>query len=128
MKKDWEARFKDSHPDQPTLLQMIRTRPAKIAIAYWIVVLLSFFGMQAAGFDMIASGAIPVAALTVPWSLLMIAATSSISSASSQALLEPFISSTIGTFLILAVVCGALNAVLIFMLLSAIERRRHRGQ
>ena len=125
MEKDWEARFAERHTARPTLLQLIRTKPAKIAAAYWIVVLLVFFCLQAAGFDMIASGAIPLAALTIPWSLLVMAATSSMSSVPSQTLLQPFIS-TVGTFLIFPIVCGSLNAVLIFVLLSALERRRHR--
>ena len=127
MEKDWEARFAERHNARLTLLQLIRTKSAKIAAAYWIVVLLVFFGLQAAGFDMIASGAIPLAALTIPWSLLVIAATSSISSGPSQTLLQPFIS-TVGTFLIFPIVCGGLNAVLIFILLSALERRRRANR
>jgi hypothetical protein len=127
LEKDWEARFAERHPARPTLFQVIRTKPAKIAAAYWIAVLLVFLGMQAAGFDMIASGAIPIAALTAPWSLLVIAATGSVSSAPSEALLRPFIS-TAGTFFIFPVLCGCLNAVLIFAVGSAIQRRRNRSR
>jgi hypothetical protein len=103
------------------------TTPAKIAAAYWIAVLLVFFAMQRAGFDMIGDGAIPIAVLTAPWSLLAIAATSSLSSALSQALLRPFVS-TVGTLLVFPVVCGGLNAILIFVLGSAIQRRRNRSR
>lgn len=125
VEKDWEARFAERHTARPSLLQLIRTRPAKIAAAYWIFVLLVFFALQATGFDMIASGAIPLAALTIPWSLLVMAATSSISSVPSQTLFQPFIS-TVGTFLIFAIGCGGLNAVFIFVLVSALERRQRR--
>jgi hypothetical protein len=126
LEKDWEARFGERHTTRPTLLQLIRTKPAKIAAGYWAAVLVVFLSMQAAGFDMIGNGAIPVAAVTAPWSLLVIAATSSTSSTPSQALLRPFIS-TVGTFLIFPALCGGLNAVLIFTLGTAIQRRRHRN-
>ena len=107
------------------MLESIRTTPAKIAAAHWIAVLLAFFAMQRAGFDMIGSGAIPIAALTAPWSLLAIAVTSSLSSAPSQTLLHPFIS-TVGTFVIFPVICGGLNTILIFVVGLAIQRRRNR--
>jgi hypothetical protein len=50
--------------------------------------------------------------------------TTSVSSASTNALLQAFISPS-GTFLLFPVVCGGLNAVMIYGLLSAIERKRH---
>ena len=89
--------------------------------------LLTFFAMQRAGFDMIGNGAISIAAMTAPWSLLAIALTTSLSSAASQSLLHPFIS-TIGTFVVFPVVCGGLNVILIFILGSAIQRRRRRSR
>jgi hypothetical protein len=55
---------------------------------------------------------------------LVIAMTTSVSSASTNALLQPFISPS-GTFLLFPVVCGGLNAVMIYGLLSAIERKKH---
>jgi len=127
VEKDWEARFADPDSGRPTLRQLIRTKPAKIAAAYWGGVLLVFLGLQVAGFDMVGNGAIPVAALTAPWSLLAIAATSSLVSAPSQALLRPLIS-PVGTFLIFPVLCGGLNAALVFVLVSAIRRRRSRSK
>lgn len=127
MEKDWGARFADPDTGRSALRQLIRTKPAKIAAAYWAGVLLVFVGMQAAGFDMIGNGAILVAVLTAPWSLLAITATSSLSSAPSQELLRPLIS-PVGTFLIFPVLCGGLNSVLVFMLVSAIQRRRHRSR
>lgn len=93
-----------------------------------MAVVVVFVGLQAAGFDMIASGAIPVATLTAPWSVLLIAATSSVSSAPAEAMLRPFVISTGGTFFLLVVVCGGLNSALIVMLASVIERRRNRGR
>jgi hypothetical protein len=86
-------------------------KPAKIALGYWTGVSLLFLVMQAAGFDMIADGAIPVVGLTAPWSLLAIGLISSIGSDPPQALLSLTIS-PVGTFLILPVLCGGLNAVL----------------
>lgn len=127
MEKDWEARFTDQHAGRPTISKSIRTKPAKIAVAYWIAMLLTFFAMQRAGFDMIGNGAISIAAMTAPWSLLAIALTTSLSSAASQSLLHPFIS-TIGTFVVFPVVCGGLNVILIFILGSAIQRRRRRSR
>lgn len=128
VEKDWGARFADRHDTRPPLLQLMRTKPAKIAAVYWMAVAVVFVGLQAAGFDMIASGAIPVATLTAPWSALLIAATISVSSAPAEAMLRPFIISTGGTFFLLVVVCGGLNSALIFMLASAVERRRNRGR
>ncbi len=74
---------------------------------------------------MIGEGAIPLVALTAPSSILAFAITSSVSSGPFNAYLQPFIS-TLGTFVILVVVCGGLNAVLVFIAGSAIERGRRR--
>ena len=127
MEKDWEARFADQHAGRPTISKSIRTKPAKIAAAYWLAVLLTFFAMQRAGFDMIGDGAILIAAMTAPWSLLAIGLTTSLSSPASRSLLHPFIS-TIGTFVVFPVICGGLNFILIFTVGSAIQRRPRRSK
>jgi hypothetical protein len=106
------------------LSQLIHGVPAKIAAGYWSLVLFAFFGMQAGGFDMIASGAIPVAVLTAPWSLVAIAVvTSCLASDSARTTCQPLISAP-GTFLVLPVLCGGLNAILVFVTMSAIQRKR----
>src|SRR5579862_9705741 len=89
---DWEGRFTDQATGPPAISNLIRSTPTKIAATYWLAVLLVFFGLQRAGFDMIGDGAIPIAALTAPGSLLAIAVAISTTSATSQALLRPFIS------------------------------------
>jgi hypothetical protein len=85
-----------------------------------------FFAMQGAGFDMIGSGAIPVAVLTAPWSVLMIALGSSPWSAQHQAALRA-LESPLVAFAVLAILCGGLNATLILTLPSAFQRVRKRG-
>jgi hypothetical protein len=121
VEKDWEARFADKQPGWTTLSGLIRTVPAKLAVVYWIIVILAFFAVQWAGFDMISIGAIPMAALTAPSSLLAMAITTSLP----EAILRP-LTSTVGTFFVFPVVCGGLNAILIFLLGLAIQHRCNR--
>jgi hypothetical protein len=129
LEKNWEARFADHHAGRTT-----RAKIAKIAAGYWIVVLLVFFAMQLAGFEM--SGhdslltAFLLAALTAPAGLLVFALAMS---GAFESLLRPLallgpLSPTIQVFLVLPVVCGGLNAIFIFVLLSAIQRLRHRSR
>jgi hypothetical protein len=120
LEKDWEARFGDRRANRPRLSKLIRTRPAKIAAGYWLVVSLLFFVMEFADFDM--GAGVPVAVLTVPWSLLATAFGMSHPSAT-----QPFVSPA-GNFAIFVVLCGGLNAILIFVLFSALQRRRKSPQ
>jgi len=108
------------------MLRVMPAKPAKIAAGYWIIVWLAFFAMQRAGFDMNGSGAIPVAALTAPWSVLVIALGSSPWSAQHQSAFHA-IESPLGTFVIFAILCGGLNAALLLTLPSAFQRARKRG-
>ena len=106
------------------LSKLLRTLPAKIALGYWTAVVLVFFMMLGAGFDMIGDGAIPVAAMTAPWSLLVIGMVTS-PVPPHPAVLQSCIS-TVGTFVIFPVICGGVNACLLFGLFSVVESRRRR--
>jgi hypothetical protein len=66
-----------------------------------------------------------MALLTAPWSILAIAVGSAPSLAPWREMLRP-VTSTAGTFVIFAGVCGGLNAVLIFALMSAFQLRKQR--
>lgn len=127
MEKDWDARFANRPKSRVTASEFLARMPTKVAAVYWMIVLILFFVLQSSGADMIGTGAVLVGLLTVPSSALVIAVTSSSAFDASQATLQPFISS-FGTFLILPVLCGGLNAALIFMLVAWIQRRRHRSE
>lgn len=103
----------------------LRSGKVRLALGYWAVVCVSFGAMQAAGFDMIASGAIPIVALTLPWSLIVMTMTSSASFPAGQSSTSS-ITSAAGMFVILAILCAGLNAIAIFGLLSALQKRRNR--
>jgi hypothetical protein len=74
---------------------------------------------------MIGSGAIPIAGLTLPWSVLMMMAHPSLPADPSRPYHDPLVSS-LGTFILLPLICGGLNAIAIYLLVGAIQRRRGR--
>jgi hypothetical protein len=117
--KDREARL----AQEPDPQKFIRRTPAMIAVGYWLFTMLVFFGLQNAGMDMIGTGGIPMAVLTLPWSLLVIAMTSSASSAPALSLLHSP-TSPVRTFVLFPVICGGLNALAIYGLLIATGRRK----
>jgi hypothetical protein len=121
--KNWEARFQQSGTFSSSIGQICTKEAAVIAGAYWALVLVVFLLLQSSGADMVGDGALPIAALTVPWSLLAIA----VGSVAPQAQLHPLIS-PLGSFFIFPVLSGGLNAVLIAIIWSAIQRGRHRSR
>lgn len=126
MEKDWEARFADKGTGFARMSQLIRSGPMKIAGAYWIIVLMAFFGMQHAGYDMNGGGTVLTAYLTAPSSLLSFAIANSISLGPWGPQLRRFLMSDAATFIIFPVFAGGLNASLIFALASVIQHYRHR--
>jgi hypothetical protein len=83
--------------------------------------------LQLAGFDMIGTGAIPIAVLTAPSSVLMMMAHPSLHLDPTRPYYDPLVSS-LGTFVLLPLVCGGLNATILYWLVSVIQRRRHRNK
>jgi hypothetical protein len=118
--KNWEARF----ADRPPATKLNRTA-ALVAGGYWLLAIAAFLILQGAGFDMIGSGAIPVAALTLPWSALMIMAHPSLPPDPSRPYHDPLVSS-LGTFVLLPLICGGLNAFTLYWLVTAVQRWRKR--
>ena len=128
MEKDWEARFADKATGLARISQLVRSGPMMIAGAYWIAVLMAFFRMQHAGYDMIGTGALLIAYLTAPCSLLSFAIANSISLGPGEAQFRQFLTSDSATFVIFPVFGGGLNAALIFALASAIQRYHRRSR
>jgi hypothetical protein len=118
LEKDWEARFEN----RPPAKKLNRTA-ALVAGGYWLLVVAAFLALQGVGFDMIGSGAIPVAALTLPWSILIIMAHPSLPPDPSRPYHDPLVSS-LGTFVLFPLICGALNALLLYWVVSVVQRRR----
>jgi hypothetical protein len=94
-----------------------------VAGGYWLLAIVAFLVLQGSGFDMIGSGAIPVAGLTLPWSVLMMMAHPSLPPDPSRPYHDPLVSS-LGTFVLLPLICGGLNAFTLFWLVSSVQRRR----
>jgi hypothetical protein len=121
--KDWAARFEKRAGAFSSIRQALTKEAAAVAGAYWGLVLAASVVLRLSGADMIGTGALPIAALTVPWSLLAIA----VGSSATPDQLSPLVS-PLGTFIVFPVLCGGLNAVLIVVAWSAIRRRRrHNG-
>ena len=118
VEKDWGARFEN---------RPIRGKFSKIAAvfagSYWALTITAFLILQLAGFDMIGPGAVFIALLTVPLSVLMFLAHPSLT-------LDPvrpdhnLLASSIGTLILLPLICGGVNALAIYWLVGAIQRRR----
>ena len=119
--KGWEARFEE-RPGAFSPKRAFTKEAAAVSGVYWGLVLAMSFVLQVSGADLIGIGALPIAAVTVPWSLLAIA----VGSRATQDQLSPLVS-PLGTFIVFSVLCGGLNAVLIAVVWSAIQRRRHHG-
>jgi hypothetical protein len=68
-----------------------------VAGGYWVLTIVAFLILQIIGFDIIGSGAIVIAALTLPWTVLMMMAHPSLPADSSRPYHDPLVSS-VGTF------------------------------
>lgn len=118
LEKDWGTRF-ENRPDRAGL----NRTAAGVAGIYWGLTIAVFLALQSTGFDMIGDGAIPVAFLTFPWSVLLIMAHPTLHPDPSRPYHDPLVS-PLGTFLLLPLLSGALNAVILYWLVAAIQRRR----
>ena len=112
---NWKLSFRAEHK--------LPWTAALVAGGYWLLVVAAFLALQGVGFDMIGWGAIPVAALTLPWSILILMARPSLPPDPSRPYHDPLISS-LGTFVLFPLICGALNALLLYWLVSVVQRRR----
>ena len=74
---------------------------------------------------MIGTGAIPIAALTIPWSILLMMVHPSIHPDPTRPYYDP-LGSPLGTFILVPLLCGGLNAIVIYWLVAAIVRQRRR--
>ena len=117
--KNWEARFGQGR----TVKEFIRKTPAIIAVSYWLFTMFVFFVLRGTGWDVTTDGGLCLLMVTLPWSLVVGAMTSSASSAPAQSLLQSLISPT-GMFVLLPVISGELNALTIYGLLMALGRRK----
>jgi hypothetical protein len=122
LEKDWAARF-ESRPAGKGLDRV----GALVAGGYWVLTIVAFLMLQLAGFDMLGTGAIPMAVLTAPSSVLMMMAHPSLHLDPTRPYYDPLVSS-LGTFVLLPLVCGGLNASILYWLVSVIQRRRRRNK
>src|ERR1019366_3174213 len=92
--------------------EMVKTRlPFFAAGAYWITTVAVFVLFDLMGFDMFASGAIPVIAVTIPSSFLIaLIFTASASVPFLKPILDPLMISTAAMFVLFPVLSGGLNA------------------
>jgi hypothetical protein len=118
LEKDWEARF-ENRQARGTLNRTAAT----VACAYLALTIAVFIALQVTGWDMIGSGAIPVAVLTAPWSILVIMAHPSFHPDPATPTYDPLVSS-LGTFVLFPIACGGLNAIILYWLISVVQRRR----
>jgi hypothetical protein len=123
--KNWEARFQDHRPRLPGQRRWFDPLAAKVAFVYWAFVVIIFLALQRSGGDMIGIGSYPVLLVTAPSSLLIIAITSS-GPSDPLAYAEGLLSPPVETFLMLPGLAGGLNAALIFLVLTWIQRVRDR--
>ncbi len=87
--------------------------------------IVAFLILRLAGFDMIGHGAIFIAALTMPSSVLMLLAHPSLPPDPARPY-HDLLASSIATFVLFPLICGGVNALAIYWLASMIQRRRHR--
>jgi hypothetical protein len=120
LEKDWEARFANR---RSTI--KLKHPAALVALSYWLLTILIFFVLQHAGWDMIGEGAIPIAALTLPWSMLVILAHPSLPPDPSRPYHDPLVSS-LGTFILFPLICGGVNTLALYWIVGAVQRRRRR--
>jgi hypothetical protein len=99
---------------------------AILAGGYWLFTILIFFWVKYAGWDVTTDGALPIAGVTLPWSLLVMAMTSSAISTPARDLVQTLISPT-GTFVLFPVICGGLNAATLYGLMTLIRQKRRRN-
>jgi hypothetical protein len=118
LEKDWEARF-ENRQARGTL----NRTAAAVACGYLALTIAVFITLQLTGWDMIGPGAIPVAVLTAPWSILVIMAHPSFHPDPGRPTYDPLVSS-LGTFMLFPIVCGGLNAIILYWLISVVQRRR----
>jgi hypothetical protein len=110
-------------PIKHSALAVFSTTSAKVAITYWIIVLSAFGVLQGAGFDLAGEGATPIVLLTVPWSLLLINGSLSSSAGFSPQVIHK-LESVLGIFVLFPILCGGLNAAVLFGLVSMVQKRR----
>jgi hypothetical protein len=120
LEKDWEARFEN----RPVRGKFNRIA-ALVAGSYWVLMIMAFLLLQLAGLDMIGHGAILIAMLTLPSSVLMLLAHPSLPPDPSRPYHDP-LASSFATFVLFPLICGGVNAFAIYWLVSTIQRRRHR--
>jgi predicted PurR-regulated permease PerM len=122
LEKDWEARF----TDRPARKRFSRAG-LLLGGGYWALTIMVFLILQSTESNTIIPEALRIAAaLTLPWSVLMLTVAGPILLPHPARPYYDPLASSLGTFILLPLICGGLNAIVIYWLVSIIQRRRHR--
>lgn len=117
VERDWKARF----GSQRIRVRLSRAKRMAIAGGYWAALMVASFAMWGGGW-VIGEGSVLIVALTLPSSFFLLEAFNSFPLSGPT---SDLVHSTGGMFVLFPLVCGGLNALLLYGLFSLIRGRQN---